>query len=203
MALSSYSELKASIASWLMRDDLTNVIPDFIALAESRIGRDLRVGDMETTATITLVGGEGDLPSDFLEARSVIGFGDYDTPLDLITPGYAGRSYSGGVGGIPRQYTISGDTLTTYPNGGTGSVTLLYYARPPALNDGQTTNWLLAKAPDVYLYGSLIESAPFMADDQRLPTWKGLYDLAIAGLQKLDERSRYASSRTTVRGITP
>ena len=32
MSLTTYTELKASIADWLLRDDLTAVIPDFIAL---------------------------------------------------------------------------------------------------------------------------------------------------------------------------
>ena len=42
MALSNYTELKASIADFLNRDDLTSVIPDFITLAESQINRDIR-----------------------------------------------------------------------------------------------------------------------------------------------------------------
>ena len=33
MALTTYTELKASVADWLNRTDLTNVIPDFISLA--------------------------------------------------------------------------------------------------------------------------------------------------------------------------
>jgi hypothetical protein len=39
MAISTYTDLKTSIASWLNRDDLTSVIPDFISLAEAGINR--------------------------------------------------------------------------------------------------------------------------------------------------------------------
>ena len=33
MAISTYAELKTSIASWLDRSDLTDVIPDFISFS--------------------------------------------------------------------------------------------------------------------------------------------------------------------------
>ena len=42
MALSTYDELKASIADFLNRDDLTSVIPDFIKLAETGMNREVR-----------------------------------------------------------------------------------------------------------------------------------------------------------------
>ena len=34
MAITNYTQLQSSIASWLLRDDLTAVIPDFITLAD-------------------------------------------------------------------------------------------------------------------------------------------------------------------------
>ena len=43
MAISNYSELKAAIADWLNRSDLTDSIPDFIALAETRHKRDFKI----------------------------------------------------------------------------------------------------------------------------------------------------------------
>ena len=42
MSITTYAELKTAIASWLNRDDLTSVIPDFIALTEAALNRDLR-----------------------------------------------------------------------------------------------------------------------------------------------------------------
>jgi len=37
MALTTYTELKSSLADWLNRSDLTSVIPDFISLAEAQM----------------------------------------------------------------------------------------------------------------------------------------------------------------------
>ncbi len=46
MALTTYNELKTSVGDWLNRTDLTTVIPDFIALAEAQIERQLRTRQM-------------------------------------------------------------------------------------------------------------------------------------------------------------
>ena len=46
MALTTYTELKASLADWLNRSDLTTTIPDFISLAEAQIERQLRTRQM-------------------------------------------------------------------------------------------------------------------------------------------------------------
>ena len=46
MALTTYTELKASLADWLNRTDLTAAIPDFITLAESQMERQLRLRQM-------------------------------------------------------------------------------------------------------------------------------------------------------------
>jgi len=47
MSLDGYANFKTAIAEWADRTDLTARIPDFIALAEIRIGRDLRLRVME------------------------------------------------------------------------------------------------------------------------------------------------------------
>ena len=54
MALTSYSELKSSLADWLNRDDLTSVIPDFISLAEAQIERRLPTQKMVKRADATI-----------------------------------------------------------------------------------------------------------------------------------------------------
>ena len=49
------------------------------------------------------------------------------------------------------------------------------------------TNALLEEAPDAYLYGSLIASAPFLVEDARLEVWGSLYRAAMEEL-KANER---------------
>ena len=51
MSITTYAELKSAIANWLLRDDLTSVIPDFIALAEADMNRAIRHWRMEKRST--------------------------------------------------------------------------------------------------------------------------------------------------------
>ena len=68
MPLTTYDELKASIADFLNRSDLTNAIPDFISLAEKRLNRDIRHWRMENRATASASGRYSVLPTDYVEA---------------------------------------------------------------------------------------------------------------------------------------
>jgi len=70
MALSTYTELKASVADWLNRTDLTTIIPDFIALAEAQIERTLRTRQMIVRTTASIDTEYSAVPADFLESTA-------------------------------------------------------------------------------------------------------------------------------------
>lgn len=204
MALANYDDLKLAAANWLNREDLVDATPDFIALAEVRINDRLRVSQMEVTASTFLSGGSVALPADFLEPRRLFSNaeGGYATALTPLSPTQAGDTYPSGASGIPVHYTIVGDTLATFPNGGDGQVTMVYYGKVPPLA-AYGTNWLLTRNPSIYLYGALVEAAPFLGDDGRIETWASLFASACDALQAADQRSRYASSTCRVKGETP
>lgn len=205
MALDDYTGLVDTVISYAFRsgdDEFAAAVPTFIQLAESRINRTLRVAEMETAATITLTDGSGDLPADFLEARRLDhGSSPYGS-LELVTPDFASDRYGVNPSGIARQFTIIGTTLKTYPSG-TGDLTLVYYAKVPALTALAPTNWLLTKAPELYLYGSLVEAAPFMMDDARVQGWMTLFLGALKDLRSSDAMGRFSSARARTSGPTP
>lgn len=62
------------------------------------------------------------------------------------------------------------------------TVEILYYEQPPFLDDSNQTNWLTDYAPDVLLYATLLQAMPFLKDDERIPTWKTMYQEAVAKL---------------------
>lgn len=199
MALSNRSELIAAIGRWAWRagvenetDDATFVaaIPDFITLLENRVNRELRVGEMLTTAPIVLTDGLGALPDDYLQYRR----------LSADTYPRWELNYGGQNEG--RGFTISGSAITGWPIT-IGNLSMEYYAKIPALTEANPTNWLLTKAPEVYLYGSLLEAMPFTGDDQRAGTWHAYYDKAIGGLQSADVMARYAKAGRRSTGPTP
>jgi hypothetical protein len=209
MALSTYADLKSSIASWLDREDADFIarVPDFITLCEQRLnyggadGTGLRVAEMEKVATLTPdAGGNLTLPADYLESRSFnAGVPGYGSPR-LTTPSAMVGQY--GASGISRDIAVTGASVATHPRSN-GPVTLTYYAKIPALSDATPTNWLLTKAPGIYLYGSLLESAPFESDDARMQSWLALYASALAGLKATDVGARFANAVSRVRGPTP
>ena len=49
----------------------------------------------------------------------------------------------------------------------------------PRLSNDVPTNWLLEMQPDIYLYGSLCQAAPYLGDDARIATWSALYKRSV------------------------
>lgn len=197
MNLSTYSGLKAAIADYLNRDDMTSVIPGFIALAEAKFNRKLRARQMIKRATATVDTQFFAYPADWLEAKEFILNTNPITYLKFVTDAQANelRATTIVAPGKPAYYTIIGSQIevigtpdTTY----TGELT--YYAKIPALSDTNTSNWLLAYAPDLYLYGALIESAPYLKDDERLAVWSQLYNDSKADIEIADQRASVSST---------
>lgn len=169
MAFATYSDLQAAIASWLNKEDLTSVIPDFITLAEARFNRELRTLQMVKRATAQTSDEFVAVPADWLEAKDL---SIANLPLAYITPEKLGEWKNVNVTGKTRYYTIVGGSFELFP-APTSDVTveMAYYAKIQALAVSNTSNWLLAKAPDLYLYGALQQAAPYIMDDERLPLW--------------------------------
>ena len=63
---------------------------------------------------------------------------------------------------------------------------VLYYELPPLLDDAVQTNWLTEYAPQLLLYGTLLEATPFLKNDERIPVWQNMYDRAAAMLNGED-----------------
>lgn len=63
---------------------------------------------------------------------------------------------------------------------------ILYYELPPLLDDVVQTNWLTEYAPQLLLYGSLLEATPFLKNDERINVWQSMYDRAAAMLNGED-----------------
>ncbi len=205
MALDTYSGLKSTIEVWAMRQDdpdFVPFIPTMVQLCESRLNRKLRLREQETTALLTIIDGDGTLPADFLELRELNSTSSGYRILENASPGFGGVRYANSGAGTSNFYSISGNVLTSYP-GSPGALSLTYYAKIPALTDAAPTNWLLTKAPELYLYGSLLEGAPVMQDDARIQTWATLFEKALNDLIAQDTRSKYSKAAIRVRGLTP
>lgn len=200
MALATYPELLSALSRWTLRTgdlDFEEARPEFVALCESRANRTLRLKEQEVTEVLPLIDGRMDLPADFLEYRAI---GDGRRNMTLVSPSFAADVY--GQSSNDASFSVVGDQVRSFSSG-RSDLAFTYYAAIPPLSDINPTNWLLNKAPEVYLYGSLMETAPFMMDDARIATWGTLYEKAVADLKASDTMSRFAGARVRVRGITP
>jgi hypothetical protein len=195
--METYAELKSTIADYLNRDDLTSVIPTFIKLAESKFNRKLRVRQMVKRAQATIETTFFAPPGDWLESKEFQLNTNPITKLEFITESYANSLRAGrySAAGKPQYYTVVGSQLEFIPTPDTeyeGELT--YYAKIPALSDSNTSNWLLTYAPDLYLYGALIEAEPYLKNDERVGLWGELYLRVVADIEVADERASVAST---------
>lgn len=201
MAITTYSELQSAIADWLLRDDLTSVIPSFIDLAEAKFNRRIRDYRMVSRTTFTVDGEYEDVPADWLQTIRYQLNTSPITTLEYVTPDQAAEEkviFSST--GRPKFFTVVGSALQHVPAPDasyTGELT--YYAKIPALTDAATSNWLLAAAPDVYLYGTLLEAAPYLDDDARIQTWGSLLEQGLSSLAIESDRARIGSSSIRMR----
>ena len=208
MALGTFTELKDAIADWLDRSDLTSRIPDFIALAEARINRELRIRPMEVRSTMVTTADQQyfQLPGGYIQMRNMQLNTNPTTPLEYITPEMLDRLYGSTTSGKPRAYSLIGDEIQLAPiPDSTYTVEMAFYEKFTSLGDGTsgtvTSNWLTTNAPDLLLYGALMEAEPFIKNDERIPVWLSGYNNAIDKLQKADQRDRHSGSAMRVRNI--
>ena len=184
MSITTYNELKAAVADWLERSDLDSRIPDFIRLTEVSLNRTLRHPSMETRATATCVSTSDEpqfisLPTGFQSMRrlqlTTVSVGNV---LEFRSEAQLAR-YRQSIGdavGQPRYFTVFGDELELCPTPDANyGLEMVYRDTISALSTSNTSNWLLTDAPDVYLYGSLLQAAAF-ADQDKILIWKAAYD---------------------------
>lgn len=201
MAFTSYSDLQATIASYLARTDLTSMIPSFIQLAENRLRRELRLRTMLVVATTTTTANDStvELPSDFLEMRDLHLNTNPISVLKYDTPNVFYRNTFSTISGKPTNYTLLAQDFQLAPIPDTNyTMQMLYYAAPPYLSNTNPSNVFLANCPDLLLYGALAEAEPYLMNDARLETWAALFQRGKDALSVSDDQGEYAGSPLTM-----
>lgn len=201
--ITNYATLQSAIADYLNRQDLTSQIPLFIQFVEADLNTRLRSREMIVEDTITSVLGDVQLPADWLEAINLKIDGG-KTPVRYITLDEADQITSEQLYTKPTFYTIVDDVIRLVPAPSQNEdIDVIYYSKIPALSDVTTTNWLLLKAPDVYLYGALVHAAPFLLDDQRIGTFGQFYSQRVDALGQDSYRAIHSGSPLIARTRRP
>lgn len=189
---STYTTLLANVADWLSRSDLTNQIPNFVQNFEERFYRDPKNWGpwMETAYSTAMAAGVSAVPTGFLAWKNVY---IAMSPTRKLVPVSLAQLYDdyprSGSSGIPRLIARNGANFeygpfpsSNYTVGGT------YYAKQTLLRSfaaDAAAHYLVVNAPDLLLYGALVEAAPLIKDMEQIMVWQGFLDNARMAYQKL------------------
>ena len=204
-----FASLQAAVTEYLARDQDTTLIsriPTFIQLAEAKFNRQLFIRQMEQRATALVDPGSSEpefisLPADFQSMRRVRLSSVRGRPCLSFKSGMQLDEYrfgTSGTAGQPRYFTVFGDEIELVPTPDAVYTIEMVYRRsipPLAASD---PNWLLTLAPDLYLYGALLESAPYIKEDGRIQTWALGLSSALNELNNLGLTSTFNAGPMTI-----
>jgi hypothetical protein len=186
-----YSWLLTAVADWLHRKDLSGRIPDWVRMAEAKINRKLNISAKEIDLPLSSEAGSRfvALPSDFaspiqLQSRHIEPRYDFvlltaeQLPIDDDSPG------------LPQFWAVDGGNIAFEKPTDQSYALMLRYQQSIYLSTSNPSNMLLQKHPDLYLYGALVHSAPYLRDDPRVATWKTEFDDVLRQVAAEAARSR-------------
>jgi hypothetical protein len=192
--ITNYSTLQSAIADYLNRADLTSQIQTFIQFVEADLNTRLRCREMIVRANATSDQEYVQLPADWVEAIN-LQIVDGASPLRYVTLDEGDIINKAQVLTQVSVYSLMNGAIELIPAPSDNiEIEMVYYGKIPALTDVNTTNWLLTKAPDVYLYGALVHAAPFLMDDQRIPVFGNIYLKRVEELNQESQKSLHSGS---------
>jgi hypothetical protein len=208
--LATYDDLVQRCQDWLFgRTDITAQVPTFIRLFEAKANRGLLCRQMETRAitTVDISSTEPEflaLPNDFQTMRRVrlVGAAFPAKPrLRFATGAQIDDLRAKGPDvGQPIWFALFGNEMELCPTpNAVIQVEMVYRVYLSPLSPAAQTNWLMALAPDAYLYGALMEAAPYLHDDERISVWSAGVQAAIGSLNDLSDQALFNAGPLTMR----
>lgn len=200
--IADYDELVRSILATIHRRDLESECAQWIAATELELFRDCKVRPGEQILTGTFVGGETQiaLPYGTIETLSL----ELTQGETRWTPGPVSLSelhkYLDPADGLTRVVATFGDAIQLAPSPAAGITYRLFYRGMPApISQQNKTTRLFEMGWDAYLYGALLRSAPFIADDERIGTWAQFYAASKESLKRAVWRARAGPGPLVIR----
>lgn len=196
----TYASLLTDVQAYLERGYATDPtvfaqIPRLIMLAEKKIARRLKVQGLLEVVTATLEEGVSVYQKPDRWRRTVsMEFGqgeDLNERKQLFARGYEYcRTYwpDSAQEDAPEFYAdYNYNNWLVVPTPDADYPWQIIYSQIPPLLDAATqTNWLTEYAPDVLLYSTLLEAAPFLKNDERIPVWQAMNEQSIQALNMQD-----------------
>jgi hypothetical protein len=183
--ITSYSTLLTEVASWLARSNLTSAIPGFVQNFEERFYRQPKnFGKWMESSLSVAVSTTAAVPNDFLALKIAYLDGQTQKPLVASSLEQLLIAYPrSGTSGQPRWIARDGANFVFGPVPSSGyTLNGTYYAKPTVLRSfasDAAAHWLVVNAPDLLLYGALMEAQPYVMNDKRFPLWDAKYKEAV------------------------
>ncbi|MDX0193240.1 hypothetical protein GOC06_07020 [Sinorhizobium meliloti] len=175
----TYDDFIATINSLTVRTDAP--IPTFISLAEDSLRTVTKHYLAEKTVTLSVVDNTAELPSDFIELRSITGSHGY--VYKPVNPAQA-TLYADEVG-----YYHSGNTLVFVGNYVESEVTILYWSAFEGLSPTQS-NWLFDRFPTVYVAAVMKEFYRWEKDAEGVAIEQATLQELLGRVAEHDRRGR-------------
>lgn len=196
--IADYVELIAEVVERSGDTGLPNRAKMLVGFLENHLNKELRVGEMEVSATLTTDAvGDVALPADYNQMRTVFVSG-CEIPRVSLSQLTGDRSW--GRHGARYGHAVSGNNLVTAVSD--TAVDIVYYAAIPSLADNGT-NWLLDLDPEIYIVGLLWQVSRARSDYEAASVQGNELSRMIDALLSLDSRKRLISTKIQVKGPTP
>ncbi|MTJ81737.1 MAG: hypothetical protein F8N37_12065 [Telmatospirillum sp.] len=196
MALASYPDLLAFVPKLLFnRRDLADQLPDFVRLGQVRINVDLSVSASEQEIPLAGVAGSRFVDISAIQMNEPRGLWltaySPRQPIDFILPEIMGVVTTPGR---PLYWTIDGGAIAFDRPCDAAYPFAFRIIANWQLSDVSPTNFLMANYPNVYLYATLCEIAPYLGNDALTAKWEAKYKQAVDGASRNMGRIRALST---------
>jgi hypothetical protein len=191
--VTSYSSLLTAIGDWLARSDLTGFIPNFVQNFEEDFLREPKNYGrwMESALNVSIASSVATVPTDYLGLKYAYVNGSPSSKLDRASLNQCyGRYPRGGDTGRPVLIARDAGNFVFGPAPDSNyTIKGTYYAKPVLLRSfaaDAAAHWMIINAPDVIIYGALLQSAPFLRNESRLPMWQQMYSLSLESYRRMN-----------------
>jgi hypothetical protein len=201
----TYASLLTDVATYAERSDspFTDQIPRFVMMAENRLASEVRGLGIQKYVTGALNGSSMPKPERWRETISLnVTVNSERVFLQPRTYDYC-RAFcpDPSVTGTPRYYAdYEYEHFLIVPTPTSNyAFELAYYERPEPLSDSNQTNWFTQYAPQLLLFGTLLEAQPFLKRPELMQQYQTLYDRALQGIAQESTRRIGADRAATSR----
>jgi hypothetical protein len=203
-----YNSLIGAAAETLNRDDLVDSIPVWVQLCEEALNNELQVSEIFVEEfPLTWNSDHTPMPPDFKRPHEIkLISSPPGGTLTFVGTDEFRRYQEMMLSGPSRYITVKGSNFYITPpatvNGIVTAVLDYYKLVEPLAGAVGGTNKVLLRYPTLYLYGTLMHSAPYLKNDQRVAVWLGAWTTGLASANGAYDKKRFTQGRLAARRTT-